>query len=62
MKFRDLKIGDTFDFISPDRMLNSFYERCRKVSARCYRDDKRNRYEVGTINCDVYHVNEPEEG
>ncbi len=62
MKFRDLKIGDTFDFIGPDRAMNSFYRRCRKISARRYRDDVGVlEYKVGSINCDVYHVNEPEE-
>ena len=58
MKFRDLAIGDTFDFIGPDRMFNSFYARCCKVSSRGYRDDKLNRYQVGTVDCEVFHVNE----
>lgn len=27
MKFRDLKINQVFDFVGPDRTLNSFYKR-----------------------------------
>ena len=66
-KFRDLKIGDTFDFISGSRF-DSFFDRCTKVSprrytwTRCYADTKRARTtlqsSVGTINVQVYHVNE----
>ena len=57
MKFRDLQIGDTFDFISPNVGYNSFFERCTKISTRKYRGDKFE-YEVGSINVEVYHVNE----
>jgi len=61
MKFRDLHIGDTFDFVSNNRMFNSFFDRCIKVSARKYKsiDNPRNAeftYTVGTINCSVFHV------
>lgn len=67
-KFSELKIGDTFDFISPDFMLNSFYERCVKISARRYQ--WRNPVKcslspaefltarVSNIHTRVYHVNE----
>lgn len=56
MKFRNLNPGDTFDFISPNRMLNSFFQRCTKTSARGYRAELGVECKVGTINCDVYHV------
>lgn len=57
-KFRNLKIGDTFDFISPNRTLNSFYDRCRKLSARVYSSlDTGYTHRVGSGDCQVYHVN-----
>jgi hypothetical protein len=56
--FKDLAIGDTFDFVSPDRMMNSFYRPCRKISARGYIDDARVRHTVGSVGASVYHVNE----
>jgi hypothetical protein len=66
MKFRDLQIGDTFDFIGPDNMLNSFYSRCTKISSRKYRWEnpiqcslspaKYLETRVGSINVEVYHV------
>ncbi len=63
MNFQDLKIGQTFDFISPT-IYNSFYERCRKIGARTYTalvdDGKTNmRYgimRVGSVKAKVYHV------
>jgi hypothetical protein len=55
-KFRDLPIGETFDFVSPDRMMNSFYKRCTKISARRYRDDTGTMHRVGSINAAVYHI------
>jgi len=61
MQFKDLSIGDTFDFIGPDRMMNSFYARCRKLSARKYEWEENGiRYlgSVGSIKASVYHVNE----
>lgn len=59
MKFRDLKIGDTFDFINPNNYMggNSFYKTCERISARCYRDSSGVIYKVGSINTPVYHVN-----
>ena len=60
MRFRDLKVGDTFDFVSPDRMVNSFYARCVKLSARTYTqvegENKPTPMRVGTINVNVYHI------
>ena len=61
-KFRDLRNGQSFDFIGPDQMLNSYFERCVKVSARCYvaeHGDGRGEpsvMQVGSVNVEVYHV------
>lgn len=56
--FRDLNTGDTFDFLDDDnRMFNSFYDRCRKISFRRYQSlDTGTIYQVGTINVRVHHV------
>lgn len=62
MKFRDLSIGDTFDFIAGDPLFVSFRDRCQKISARKYINvevESRNRgivYRVGSIDASVYHV------
>jgi len=59
MQFRDLAVGDTFDFIDPSRPgFNSFYSRCMKTSSRMYAtaDHPTYRYRVGTINVEVFHV------
>lgn len=59
LRFRDLVIGQTFDFIDDARPgFNSFYSRCQKVSARMYAslDHPAYRYRVGTINVPVFHV------
>ncbi len=58
-KFRQLPIGAEFDWIdesAPSR--NSFFWRCRKVSARHYETISQNvvRFAVGTINAKVFHV------
>ena len=60
-KFRDLSIGQEFDFIDDENpMYNSFYTRCVKTSARKYEnaDGSVNviSYTVGSINAKVYHV------
>lgn len=57
VKFRDLQIGDTFDFISPNAMLNSYHLRCKKLSARTYTPvDAPHALRVGSINVEVYHI------
>jgi hypothetical protein len=66
MKFKDLAIGDTFDFVSPNRMMNSFYDRCTKISARKYQwenpvqcslsPSKYLETRVGSANVEVYNV------
>jgi hypothetical protein len=55
-KFRELKIGDAFDFVSPDSRLNSFYLRCRKMSARKYTAEDGFTYLVGSVDAKVYNV------
>jgi hypothetical protein len=60
-KFRDLAVGDTFDWISEGdtRMFNSFFKRCVKLSARTYTEtegEELHRYRVGSIGAAVFHV------
>jgi hypothetical protein len=54
--FKDLSIGDQFDFISPHNTYNSFYLRCTKTSARGYKDEQGRKYTVGSTSARVYHV------
>jgi|SRR5216684_2008420 len=56
--FKELSVGDTFDFVSPDIGMNSFYRKCRKISAKRYRDDAYIVHSVGSGFARVYHVNE----
>ena len=57
MKFRDLSIGDTFDFVNDSRpIFNSFFLRCKKVSTRRYEDSEGYIHRVGSINAMVHHV------
>ncbi len=60
MQFRDLRVGQTFDFVGPDRIMNSFYDRCMKLSERKYSPMEgaaRNKtMRVGSITCEVYNV------
>ncbi len=62
-KFRDLQIGDTFDFIHPETCRTTYFDRCAKISARKYHSIERgrtghlpNEMEVGSINVEVYNV------
>lgn len=56
-RFRQLAIGQTFDFISPDNMLNSFSDNCKKISNRKYASLETGlEYQIGSVNCEVYHV------
>ncbi len=58
--FKELSIGDTFDFISPHGP-NSFYDRCRKISHRKYQGIESNLiYTIGNISCIIYHVKRKE--
>ena len=58
MKFKDLKIGEEFDFIKPNNVgYNSFFDRCRKVSDRRYISTYTGtELCVGSVNCKVYNV------
>ena len=58
-KFRDLKIGDHFDFAGGD--YPSFFDRCVKTAQRKYQSLERPEnfpegMEVGTINVRVYNT------
>jgi hypothetical protein len=55
MQFKDLKVGQRFDFVSPNGH-NSFYKLCTKISARKYQDEDGVNHTVGTIKCNVYNV------
>lgn len=57
MEFGQLKVGDQFDFIDDgNRMMNSFYRRCIKVSVRNYVDDALVEHRIGSVRAKVYHV------
>lgn len=59
MKFKDLAIGQEFDWINPAApSFNSFYLRCHKTGERTYEDSQLNTHKVGTIHADVFHVGE----
>ncbi len=70
MQFRSVKIGQWFDFVSPNLQRNSFYSQCQKVSARKYRWKNPVRCSlspaewletrVGTIKVEVYNYGEKE--
>lgn len=57
IKFKELKIGQQFDCISPNVGHNSFFETCEKISTRKYKSVSSGiEYQVGSINAIVYHV------
>ncbi len=56
-QFKDLTLGQTFDFVSENRMYNSFYLRCTKVGMFSYRDERGAKYRVGSVTAAVFHVN-----
>ena len=56
MTFKDLAIGQRFDFVSPDIGYNSFYYRCIKISPRRYRSvETQIVYMIGTTKCVVFN-------
>lgn len=56
-EFKDLAIGDLFDFISGNYTTDSFYDDCEKISARKYISiQSRIEYTVGSIHVKCYHV------
>ena len=56
MRFYELAVGDVFNWIGPNGNA-SFHRWCNKTSSRTYMDDRGMKYNVGTINAEVYHVN-----
>ena len=59
MLFRDLNIGQTFDFIGPNPRCNSFWKRCRKISSREYREiDPPNEivHQISSTCAKIFHV------
>ncbi len=60
MTFKQLRVGQQFDFINDsNRMFNSFYHTCKKVSTRKYSyqtPDAEHTICVGSINVEVFHV------
>jgi hypothetical protein len=59
MTFRQLQTGDEFDFIGPNACLNSFFNRCTKVSARKYSWEGSTgvlETRIGTVGCEVFNV------
>lgn len=57
--FGKLSVGDTFDFVSPIRHLNSFSLRCTKTGPRSYtwhRDGRTLKSSVSSAKVLVYHV------
>jgi hypothetical protein len=58
IKFKELSIGDTFDFINDEEPhLNSFFARCTKTGPRTYSAGQRQYiYKVRTVHVAVFHV------
>ena len=58
--FKDLSLGDTFDFIGEGRF-NSYFKRCKKTGKRMYRsiepeDAQAAVLHIGSGNAKVFHV------
>lgn len=60
MRFEDLAIGQTFDWVSDERSAftrNSYFKRCVKVSPRKYESvDGEDKLTVGSVKARVFHV------
>jgi len=58
IRFRELSVGDTFDFIEDETNphINSFFYRCRKTGTRTYETLNGDPHTVETVNCKVFHV------
>ena len=57
MKFFELKINQTFDWIDDSKPgYNSFFRPCKKISPRKYIDSDGNIHKVGSINAKVFHI------
>jgi hypothetical protein len=60
LKFNQLPIGATFDFVSPNGAFNSFYDRCQKISPRKYKSLQTGaEYTVGSVLANTYHPDMP---
>jgi len=57
-RFRNVKIGQWFDFIGPDHGLVTFWTRVQKTGARTYEDESGLTYRIGSLNARVYHIAE----
>jgi hypothetical protein len=59
LEFKDLHIGQTFDFVDPDNITyNSFFMPCKKLSATRYVDTNWDEHKIGSVKAKVFHVNE----
>jgi hypothetical protein len=56
--FRNVKVGQWFDFIGPNAGLVTFWKRVQKIGARTYEDEQGLTYKIGSLNAGVYHVSE----
>jgi hypothetical protein len=54
MTFKQLRIGQTFDFAGGDFI--SFWLRCTKISARKYQDARGTAHTIGSTSCPVWNV------
>ena len=58
IKFRDLAVGDSFDFVNDkEPTFTSYFATCTKTGTRTYVSDDGHKHRVGSINARVYHVN-----
>lgn len=61
--FSSLRIGDVFDFVSPNHSVNSFFETCKKTGPKSYewqgRDGRPLKSAVGSKKVLVFHVASP---
>lgn len=67
-RFKELSVGDTFDFVDDTNPANnSFFSRCIKSGSRSYRTiatpvvegmarTSHTEYKINTIMCKVFHV------
>lgn len=57
-EFKDLKVGQTFDFIHPTPGTSSFFLRVKKTGKKTYEDEHGGKYRVGSVKAKVFHVSE----
>lgn len=56
LQFKNLHVGDTFDFVAPNSRTNSFFLRCIKISPRKYRDSSGTEHRIGRDLCRIYNI------